>query len=74
MAQEEGLLHIDDPVSKYLPKGWSKKGGGTSEDRITLRHLLTMTSGLDDTGTFESEPGTKWYYNTPMYYKAKEAL
>ena len=74
IAQEEGLLHLDDPVTKHLGKGWSKKGGGQSEDRILLRHLITMTSGLDDTGTFEAEPGSKWYYNTPIYYKSKDAL
>ncbi len=74
IAQEEGMLHIDDPVSKHLAKGWSKKGGGLSEERILLRQIMTMTSGLDDTGTFEAEPGSKWYYNTPIYYKSKDAL
>jgi CubicO group peptidase (beta-lactamase class C family) len=38
---DEGKLALDDPVSKYLdaPAGW--KG-------ITVRHLLTHTSGLGD--------------------------
>lgn len=38
---EEGLLALDDPVSTYIP---AFTGGG--KDRVTLRHLLTHTSGL----------------------------
>jgi CubicO group peptidase (beta-lactamase class C family) len=39
---EDGKLALDDPVSKYLdaaPAGWSS---------ITIRHMLTMTSGIED--------------------------
>ncbi len=39
MLQEEGKLQYDDPVSKYLDIPY--KG-------ITIRHLLTHTSGLPD--------------------------
>jgi len=44
---EEGKLGLDDPISKYLPdlpQAWAQ---------ITVRHLLTHTSGLKDwtTGT-----------------------
>ncbi len=35
----QGLLSLDDPVSKYLPDY-------PQGDRITLRHLLTHTSGI----------------------------
>lgn len=35
---ERGLLDLEDPVSDYLP--------GFSGKKTTLRHLLTMTSGL----------------------------
>ena len=38
---EKGLVRLDDPVSKYLPE--FREGG---KDKITLRHLLTHTSGL----------------------------
>jgi CubicO group peptidase (beta-lactamase class C family) len=37
--QEQKKLSVNDPVSKYFPK--LKEGG-----RITIRHLLTHTSGL----------------------------
>jgi CubicO group peptidase (beta-lactamase class C family) len=39
MLQENGILHYDDPVEKYLHIPY--KG-------ITIRHLLTHTSGLPD--------------------------
>ncbi len=41
MLQERGKLKVDDPVSRFLPEF---KAGG--KDSITLRHLLTHTSGL----------------------------
>lgn len=39
---EDGKLKLDDSVSAYLP------GAPDSWSRITLRHLLTHTSGLGD--------------------------
>src|SRR3954469_958158 len=41
MLVEEGKLSLGDPVSKFLkvPASWSK---------VTIRHLLTHTSGLGD--------------------------
>jgi len=61
MLQEEGLLLIDDPVSKYLPEFKSPKvalanaaneratGGHRivpADSEITIRQLLTHTAGL----------------------------
>jgi CubicO group peptidase (beta-lactamase class C family) len=43
MAADDGLVDLDDPVSAALP-GWTS-GDGT--DAVTLRHLLSMTSGID---------------------------
>jgi CubicO group peptidase (beta-lactamase class C family) len=40
---EAGKLSFDDPASKYLDESWLPK---EVTDRITLRHLLTHTSGL----------------------------
>ena len=42
LAGERGLLSLDDDVSKFIPD-WSNR-----EHRVTLRHLLTHTSGLRD--------------------------
>src|SRR6476646_12177926 len=41
LLEDEGKLSLDDPVSKYLP-------GITEGDRITLRQLLSHTSGVQD--------------------------
>ncbi len=49
MLREEGKLGLDDPIGKYLtgaPASWSG---------ITVRHLLTHTSGLPDPGEYGAE-------------------
>ncbi|SIN95713.1 CubicO group peptidase, beta-lactamase class C family [Singulisphaera sp. GP187] len=48
MLQEEGKLSVDDPVEKYLPefaKLVTQKG---EPARVTIRHLLTHTSGMGE--------------------------
>lgn len=73
IAQEKGLLSIDDPVNQYLGAGWSW-ADPNQEKSIAIRHLITMTSGLTSRGIFESEPGTKWRYNTPIYAKTMDVV
>ena len=42
---QEGVLTLDDPVSKYLP-AFREQGDGLFDRRaVTLRHLLSHTSG-----------------------------
>ncbi len=41
MLQQEGKLSLDDPVSKYIP-------GLTRGDQVTIRQLLSHTSGYQD--------------------------
>ncbi len=67
IAQEKGFLSIDDPVSKFLGNGWSKTSI-EDENRITVRHLMTMTSGLATDLSLQAAPGTTWLYNTPAYH------
>lgn len=43
MAADEGAVSLDEPVAVYLPD--FELGDGAEE--VTLRHLLTMTSGID---------------------------
>ena len=38
---EDGKMHLDAPVSAYVPAF-----SGGAKDRVTIRHLLTHTSGL----------------------------
>jgi CubicO group peptidase (beta-lactamase class C family) len=76
-AQEEGFLFINKPTSDYLGKGWTSLTP-TQEDKITVWHQLTMTTGLDDAfGSiddtsaaalkYKAEPGTRWSYHNAPY-------
>ena len=76
-AQEEGLLDIHDKTLKYLGQGWTT-APEDKEDKITIRHQLTMTSGLDDdieinTCTLDSclhyysDAGDRWAYHNAAY-------
>jgi CubicO group peptidase (beta-lactamase class C family) len=64
--QDAGRLAIDEPVTTYLGAGWTRATPG-EEAPITVRHLLTMTSGLADDLTFAAPPGTVWRYTTNAY-------
>ncbi len=52
---DEGRLHLEDPVTTYLPDFRPKLGDG-SVPVITIRHLLTHTAGLSY-GFFEPPDG-----------------
>jgi len=68
IAQQEGLLDIDAQVSDYLGTGWTSEPIG-KESLITSRHLLTMTSGINDENdliiklTYLANAGTRWSYH-----------
>lgn len=46
MLQDEGKLSIDDPVGKYVPQLAHLKTADGKEPTITLKHMLTHTSGM----------------------------
>lgn len=48
MLQDEGLLSVDDPVDKYLPEFKGLKTVDGKSAPITIRHLLTHTSGMGE--------------------------
>ena len=48
MLQEEGKLSVDDPVAKYLPELGNLKTADGKPGNLTLRHLLTHTSGMPE--------------------------
>jgi CubicO group peptidase (beta-lactamase class C family) len=77
VAQQENLLKISDLSSKYLGKNWTSLTAA-QEDKITVRHQLTMTTGLDDSGVtadctlpsclkFKADAGTRWAYHNAPY-------
>lgn len=77
IAQQEGYLSINDTTSHYLTSGWTSCPA-LKEDLITIKHQLTMTSGLDDgvpdyTCTVDTclqylaDAGTRWAYHNGPY-------
>ena len=44
IAQDQGLLNVDDKISKYLPE--FNEGRDLRHRMITIKHLLTMSSGI----------------------------
>lgn len=63
-----GILSLDDTVTSVLGEGWSN-ATVAQEAPITLRHILTMTSGLDASLGYAAPPGTAWLYNTDAYHR-----
>jgi CubicO group peptidase (beta-lactamase class C family) len=83
-SQEENFLSISDTTSAYLGNGWTSCTQ-QQEDRITIRHQLTMTTGLDDgvpdnhctddTCLFYlSDAGTRWAYHNAPYTLLEEVI
>lgn len=77
IAQEEGLLSVDNPSSHYMGTSWSSLTP-EQELKITVRNHLTMTTGLDYTVPvnfcndkvcliYKNEPNTYWYYHQAAY-------
>lgn len=70
IAHQEGLLDINNKVSDYLGAGWTSEPA-EKENLITLKNLLTMTSGIDDASnlvikanlTYLADAGTRWSYH-----------
>ena len=73
VAVTKGLLSIDKPVSVYLGEGWSK-ATAEQEGAVTVRHLMTMTSGLSAELEYQVPPGSRWRYNTNAYAKTTKVL
>lgn len=83
-AQEEAYLKIEDPVTKYLGTGWTACNT-SQENAITIRHQLTMTTGLDDGVAdnhctspecliYKSAPGERWAYHNAPYTLLEQVI
>jgi len=66
VAASKGLIDIERPVSVYLGEGWTK-ASLEQEGQITVRHLLSMASGLDNVLGYEKPAGSWWRYNNSAY-------
>jgi CubicO group peptidase (beta-lactamase class C family) len=58
MLQDEGKLSVEDLVSRYVPELGAIKTAGGEPANLTLRHLLTHTSGMGE-ATREQERNAK---------------
>jgi CubicO group peptidase (beta-lactamase class C family) len=74
IAIEKGLFSIDDSVSSILGAGWSNSADVQAEAAITVRHLLTMTSGLDVELAYAAPAGTAWLYNNDAFYRVRMVI
>ena len=77
MAQDQGILNINDSVSKFLGAGWSSCNAD-KEGLITIKNQLTMTTGLDyqvpdqdctdpSCLKYKADAGSFWYYHNAPY-------
>ena len=80
-AQDEGFLNIENKVSDYIGTGWTS-ATLNKENLITCKHLLSMTSGLDDeTGDdvspenlqYLADAGSRWAYHN-VYVKMQDVV
>jgi CubicO group peptidase (beta-lactamase class C family) len=82
IAQQEGFLNINTKVSDYLGTGWTSEPLA-KENLITNKHLLTMTSGIEDIAngdavnpaslTYNADAGTRWAYHN-VYVKLQDVI
>ena len=75
MLQEEGKLSVDDPVGKYIPALANLKTPSGKPANLTLKHLMTHTSGLPEATNEEARAAKKLedlipaYTNKPMQFE-----
>jgi len=48
IAAQNGELDLDAPMTRYLPE--ARLADGVAREAITVRHLITLTHGLDGSG------------------------
>lgn len=87
IAQQKGLLNINDSVSKYLGNNWTNESP-QKEKLISIKNLLTMTSGMNDEPSlpctnlsqtpaclqYLADAGTRWSYHTGAYRKLEDVV
>ncbi|NHN25117.1 serine hydrolase [Flavobacterium jejuense] len=81
IAEQDGLLQINDKVSDYLGINWTS-APLAKENLITCKNLLSMNSGLDDSIGDDVSPanlqyiadaGTRWAYHN-VYVKLQDVV
>lgn len=81
IAEQENYINSNNKVSDYIGTGWTS-ASITKENLITCKHLLTMTSGLDDglgdnvspsNLQYKADAGTRWAYHN-VYVKLQDVV
>ena len=81
IAEEQGFLNTENKVSDYLGTGWTS-ASIEKENLITCKHLLSMTSGLDDSLgdnvnpsnlQYITDAGNRWAYHN-VYKKLQDVI
>lgn len=67
MMQDEGKLSVDDPVEKYIPELAELRTRDGKKANITIRHLLTHTSGMGEITPEEARKATTLAELMPVY-------
>jgi CubicO group peptidase (beta-lactamase class C family) len=77
IAESKGDIALEAKTSDYLGTGWTTLSV-EQENKITVRHQLTMTTGLDDDVDnpdctdpscliYKADAGTRWAYHNAPY-------
>lgn len=82
IAAQEGFINTNDKVSDYIGTAWTSLPLA-KENLITNKHLLSMTSGLEDIDngdavdpaslTYKADAGTRWAYHN-VYVKLQDVI
>jgi len=81
IAEQENFINTNNKVSDYIGTGWTS-APLAKENLITCKHLLSMTSGLDDSNgdgvapsnlEYIADAGTRWAYHN-VYVKLQDVV
>ncbi|MFT4682915.1 MAG: CubicO group peptidase (beta-lactamase class C family) [Flavobacteriales bacterium] len=84
IAEQEGLLDLEDPASNYLGEGWTS-ATPEQEEAITVWNQLTMTTGLNDADVdvyctapeclqYLDDAGERWAYHNGPYTLLQDVI
>jgi CubicO group peptidase (beta-lactamase class C family) len=84
IAQQEGTININNKTSQYLGVGWTSLPLA-KENLITVKHQLTMTTGLEDNVPddncvtpscliYKADAGTRWAYHNAPYRLMQDVI
>ncbi|MEX6631939.1 serine hydrolase domain-containing protein [Hyphococcus lacteus] len=70
---DRGVISLDDPITQYLPEVRKVHNPYGDMDDITLRHLITHTSGFRGS-TFPWGGGEEWHPHEPTEWSQIKAM